>query len=367
MSTNNRDDFTKKDKQTLAERVAWKCSFPGCGRITVGPDSNDQTKKVNVGEAAHIHAASPGGPRPNPHLKPEERKHISNGIWMCRHHAALIDADYAEYSASTLRDWKSQAEKRAADSLKFPVQKADDEDATLIQLGSGIIYFAFWNSIHSHKWSFTLIAPLKGSEIDLQNYIMEFGHLSESESYVVIEKQGDARKILDIKIEIDPNGRRFLLIDVDKKPDPTNPNELGRDIKLDDTGNIAASNGNIDTVEGVDTAKQMLSICMSTVKGEMLYAPEHGSLATDYYNIYKNDLELFSRLILLELVRLSLIPLRSIDNSPNAPSLHFVKRMLSVHVYSTELVSSRFKAHLKLEWGNGEVWEGVIPIFVQQT
>jgi hypothetical protein len=103
--SSNRDDFTPNDKRIMAERVSWKCSFPGCGRNTVGPNSDDPTKKINNGIAAHIHAAAPGGPRYNPQMTPGERKHISNGIWMCRDHGNLIDADYTEYSASTLHDW----------------------------------------------------------------------------------------------------------------------------------------------------------------------------------------------------------------------------------------------------------------------
>src|SRR5690606_16654676 len=118
MSSTNMDDFTPNDKRIRAERVSRKCSCPGCGRNTVGPNSDDPTKKINNGIAAHVHAAASGGPRYNPQMTSDERRHISNGIWMCRDHGNLIDADYTEYSASTLRDWKSQAEKRASDSLK---------------------------------------------------------------------------------------------------------------------------------------------------------------------------------------------------------------------------------------------------------
>ncbi len=45
MSSNNRDDFTPNDKRVMAERVSWKCSFPGCGKNTVGPNTDDPTKK----------------------------------------------------------------------------------------------------------------------------------------------------------------------------------------------------------------------------------------------------------------------------------------------------------------------------------
>lgn len=367
MSSTNRDDFTPNDKRIMAERVSWKCSFPGCGRNTVGPNSGDPTKKINNGIAAHIHAAAPGGPRYNPQMTSTERKHISNGIWMCRDHGSLIDADYTEYSAKTLHDWKSQAEKRASDSLKLPIQETLSKDATLIQLGNEIIYFAHWNAIHSKNWSFELLTPFIGNSALLNNYVLGFSSLPETEQYVVIESQGDARKVLDIKIEISSNGKYILFINADKKPIPTNPHDLGMDLRIDDTGDISILNGDLATVKGIDTAKQMISICMSTIKGEMEDEKELGSLATHYYNKYKDDLEIFGKLILLELIRLSLIPMEHRNEDGKVPSLHFVKRFLNVDIKSSELVHSRFKAHLELEWGNGELWNGEIPIFVLQT
>lgn len=367
MSSNNRDDFTPNDKRIMAERVSWKCSFPGCGRNTVGPNSDDPTKKINNGIAAHIHAAASGGPRYNPKMTSDERKHISNGIWMCRDHGNLIDADYTEYSASTLRDWKEQAEKRAADSLRLPTQENLNKNATLIQLGNGIIYYAHWNAIHSQEWSFELIAPLIGGADSLNHYVLEFSSLPETEKYVVIESQGDARKVLDIKIEVSSEGKYLLFINVDRKPVPTNPHDLGMDMRIDETGDISILNGHLAMVKGIDKAKQMISICMSTIKGEIDDAKELGSLATQYYNEYKDDLETFSKLILLELIRLSLIPMERRNKEEKVPSLHFVKRFLGVQISSTDLEHSRFKAHIKLEWGNGELWDGEIPIFVLQT
>ncbi|MFA6094967.1 MAG: HNH endonuclease [Candidatus Paceibacterota bacterium] len=366
MSSNNRDDFASNDKRIMAERVSWKCSFPGCGINTVGPNSDDLTKKINNGIAAHIYAAAPGGPRYNPNMTSDERRHISNGIWMCRNHGNLIDTDYTEYSASTLIEWKKQAERRASESMKFPIQENIGRNTTLIQLGSNIIYFAKWNSIHAQQWSFELVSPLIGDLYCLNNYILEFKNVSEKESYVVIESQGDARKIIDVKIEISSEGKSIIFIDVDKKPSSSNPHSLGMDLKIDDTGDLSVFNGDIATVQGIDAAKQMISICMSTIKGEITNAKELGSLATHYYNEYKDNLEIFSRLIFLELIRLSLIPLERI-NREEAPSLHFVKRFISVSITSVELVHSRFKADIKLEWGNGELWEGKIPIFILQT
>jgi len=66
----------------------------------------------NVGAACHIIAAADGGPRSDPSMTPEERKHPSNGIWMCRTHGDQIDDDEIAYPIDLLRTWKREAEER---------------------------------------------------------------------------------------------------------------------------------------------------------------------------------------------------------------------------------------------------------------
>src|SRR6266568_3374531 len=83
------DDFSEAVKSLLASRVGNLCSIPGCRALTIGPQ-DDPTKAVNVGVAAHITAASPGGPRYDPGLSPEERRAPSNGIWLCQNCAKLV-------------------------------------------------------------------------------------------------------------------------------------------------------------------------------------------------------------------------------------------------------------------------------------
>ena len=63
--------------------------------------------------AAHIHAASRGGPRYDPSQTENERKHIENAIWLCQSCSVLVDRDSATYTADMLRNWKKIAETRA--------------------------------------------------------------------------------------------------------------------------------------------------------------------------------------------------------------------------------------------------------------
>ena len=110
----NRDDFNKPTIELLAKRVGYLCSNPGCSRPTVGANS-DPDRASLIGVAAHITAASPGGPRYSSTLQGDERKHASNGIWLCQNCARLIDVDPGRFSVELLKDWKQVAEQ---DSLQ---------------------------------------------------------------------------------------------------------------------------------------------------------------------------------------------------------------------------------------------------------
>ena len=103
-----RDDFTQQTKDYLAKRVAFKCSNPYCRRITCGPSGN--IKVSTIGQAAHITAASPGGPRYDSSLTKEQRVSLENGIWLCNDCAKLIDSNPTKYTVSLLKRWKKQAE-----------------------------------------------------------------------------------------------------------------------------------------------------------------------------------------------------------------------------------------------------------------
>ena len=94
-----------------------RCSNPGCRKLTTGP-RNDSHQIINIGVAAHITAASPGGPRFNPGLPPEKRKSPENGIWLCQNCAKLADNDPDRYTAELLHYWKSWSEEAALSEIE---------------------------------------------------------------------------------------------------------------------------------------------------------------------------------------------------------------------------------------------------------
>jgi hypothetical protein len=104
-----RDEFSEEVKRVVALRVGQHCSNPDCRALTSGPQ-DDPAKAVNVGVAAHIAAASEGGPRYDPDMLTDERKSPTNAVWLCHNCAKLVDNDVHRFPTELLQKWKREAE-----------------------------------------------------------------------------------------------------------------------------------------------------------------------------------------------------------------------------------------------------------------
>jgi hypothetical protein len=114
-----RDDFTKRTITEIAKGVGYRCSNPECRRPTVGANAA-QNGTIIIGVAAHICAASPGGPRYNAAQTPEARRSKENGLWLCQNCGRLIDADPDKFTTEKLTKWKRDAQTLAFRELVVP-------------------------------------------------------------------------------------------------------------------------------------------------------------------------------------------------------------------------------------------------------
>lgn len=106
-------DFNAATRRILGDRVGWRCSVPGCNKLTVGP-GDAENESAKIGTAAHIHSAAIHGPRGRGGLTDEQLADISNGIWCCADHGREIDTNGGKgYTVETLRGWKRAREEAA--------------------------------------------------------------------------------------------------------------------------------------------------------------------------------------------------------------------------------------------------------------
>ena len=121
---NDRAEFSAKTRRVIAERAGYQCSVLNCGRLTVSAGPGN-TSSMSTGMAAHIYAASPGGPRGTGGLTAAERSEPENGIWCCYSHGKAIDSVNGNaYSAVELKAWKRLHElRKSAEVAGVPVDR----------------------------------------------------------------------------------------------------------------------------------------------------------------------------------------------------------------------------------------------------
>jgi hypothetical protein len=128
--SDNRDDFDSSTIEFLKKRAAFICSNPSCRAMTISPSEKDEKKFIYIGKAAHITAASLGGPRYNSSLTSEERKSISNGIFLCSSCADMIDKNRGiDFPTPLINEWKKQHEEWIRDTLnkKLTAEKQPEQ------------------------------------------------------------------------------------------------------------------------------------------------------------------------------------------------------------------------------------------------
>jgi hypothetical protein len=116
-----RDEFTEGVKAVLAHRAGYRCSKPSCRAHTAGPSDEAADARSNVGVAAHITGASEGGSRYDETMSTEERRSVTNGIWMCQTHGKEVDDDAVRFPRESLETWKRHAEEDARAMLGRPI------------------------------------------------------------------------------------------------------------------------------------------------------------------------------------------------------------------------------------------------------
>ena len=80
-----------------------QCAAPGCTKSLIARDG-----KTIVSKICHIEAANENGPRFNPGMEDDERRHFDNLILLCDECHRMIDNQENEkkYPVVLLKEWK---------------------------------------------------------------------------------------------------------------------------------------------------------------------------------------------------------------------------------------------------------------------
>jgi energy-coupling factor transporter ATP-binding protein EcfA2 len=106
--------FDKRTRRLCAARAGYRCSFPDCNQITIGPGAASDEYSM-TGTASHIFGASEAGPRGDGDHSPADLAAPENAIWLCALHSRAVDANRGDkYPPALLRAFRDEHEARIA-------------------------------------------------------------------------------------------------------------------------------------------------------------------------------------------------------------------------------------------------------------
>jgi phage baseplate assembly protein W len=361
MAGTNRDDFPQKTKRALAQRANYRCSH--CGIATSGPGEESPDAVVSIGVAAHINAAAPGGARYIEAMTPQERSHITNGIWMCATHSVLIDRDRARYAAELLKKMKLEHEQRVSREISGVSVVAGQND--FVALGPDLVFSGELTGTSANEWRVRVDHFLIGDLHELVSFIERFERVDSYDRYVLINALGDGRQLLEAPSWEKSAEGHIVSCRVRPAFPRTNAHCLPADIALNESRDWFAVNGDIAVVSGLEALPQKVSTCLSTMRGESPYDPTFGSRIATFFEQLEGTPWL-PRLIMLEVIRLACIPWQDKIIGEEYTPMQSVRRV--IHIEQLEASGSadwrRFRLALDVD-GVGR-WNCDIPVFVPE-
>lgn len=360
----NRVDFPLKVRQAVALRAGYRCSFPGCGNATVGPSEESPTASANVGNAAHIAAAAPGGRRYDPSMTVEQRSSIANAIWMCVLHATLIDRDEATYSTDVIKGWKTTHEKLIAEEVARVGSNSTSTMGDLIGIGTNIVAVGDLQSVQTNRWQLTLSHFVAGDLTDLTAIAEKAAELPAADRYVLVNSLGDGRVFdsiarwqrmadgaVSVELVVQP---RFDRIPVAKLGDDVELIEVDGRLDLSPAGSL---------ISGLRRFPQHLVLVLADQKGAG-FVEDAGSRISEFYALYGST-PWFQRLAKLELIRLAAIPYADSLLKKKYTPFQCVEKVVSVEVLaSAPLETGRLPVRLALELAGHGRWQEDLNLYI---
>jgi hypothetical protein len=356
-----RDEFLESTKQFLAFRASHTCSYSGCTQHTIGPSDESPIAFTNIGEAAHICAAAPGGRRYVAEMTPEERKHINNGIWFCATHARLVDRDESTYTINDLRRMKEVHEARCAARVRLR-QAGGGDSIDLIALGPDIVCTGEQLELGQSKWVLKLSHFVVGSFDGLASFIDSFDRIPSSDRFVCLNSLGDGRLLSAAPVVRREGGALYVDCSVAPNYPRVSAQELGSRMAIsEETGDTYLENGNIARVAGVKSFPQMVKSVLSIQRGEFFMDPQYGVRFAEYLEAFRGTPWL-DELLKLDVVRQASIPYQGAANQREHTPLNCVERVVRLKIGEEDATERRLSLELELEVKGMGHWTGRMAV-----
>jgi hypothetical protein len=283
-----------------------------------------------TGKAAHIHAAASGGRRYLVSMTPDERKDILNGIWLCSHHADLIDKDEITYPADELRAMKREHEANCEKRHREGVRRGQTVDE-LIAVGPDIVFCGELIGADQWEWSFNLQDFVDGDLHALLTFIARYDVMPPMDRYVLVNSLGDGRVMNGApSLKKRQDGGYEVCFPVAPGAERIRAADLPTDWALSDEHDIfLTGSGEIAEVFGVDALPQKVKTCLSSQKGESPFHRDFGTRIAEYYRLLAGS-SWFEQYLKLEVIRQAAVPYVDPLDSRQYTPLQCVERVFGI-------------------------------------
>ncbi|AXE31721.1 hypothetical protein DK842_18530 [Chromobacterium phragmitis] len=166
-------------------------------------------------------------------------------------------------------------------------------------------------ALSGREWYLRLEHFLIGDVAALISFGEHFDQADSYDRFVLVNALGDGRQLAAPPAwKKSGSGYEINLQVFDSFP-RINANQLGMDLALNEKhDSFVDEKGGIATVSGLDALPQKIQLCLSTLRGEMLYHRTFGSRLKEYFDDFVGSIWL-ERLFKLEVIRLACIPYKS--------------------------------------------------------
>lgn len=357
-----RDDFSPKTKTSLAARANFECSFTDCRRPTSGPNDSSPDGVTNIGVAAHIHGASPGGPRYLSSMTSDERSNISNGIWMCPTHGTLIDRDTTAYTADILREMKAAHEIQ----IRAEMSGLKTFISDLVALGTDLVFIGELIGVKGDEWQLRIHHFILGDIFTLISFAERYEQIDPYERYVLVNSLGDGRQLSGAPALSKSDSGYVLICKVRNSFPRINAHNLPRDFALNDDHDLFATNGRIAEVSGLDALPQRIKSCLSLQRGESLFHQNVGAKISEYFDMFR-DSPWLSHLIKLEVIRHACVPYIDHILKKEYTLLQSINRVNNIEMLVTESKPNWVPFRFDLAVEGVGAWQRDISIFIPKV
>jgi hypothetical protein len=279
-----------------------------------------------------------------------ERKHISNGIWLCDNCSRIIDNDAISYPADRLREMKARHEESR---YLHPNRRAHERLGDVIAIGPNIVGVGQITGSGSGSFRLRITHFVMGTGNDLISIAGDFNRLPVRDRYVLLNELGYGLT-LNSGMEVEKAGPAFDLRISVNPAEKRNPWD-GKTVTMDrEMGRM---------LTGFDAFTQNIEGLLGMAIGDWVFHPRAGSRVSQFYHDYGGS-PWFERFIKMDMIRLaSIITGDKLDKS-DVPPLRYVNVVRGIEVMDLNLVEQKLPLRVQLDLNGYGLWEQEIRVFI---